>query len=573
MLCAFTTTAVAEEVDYTNSIVNADLSTTDAWNTEGTKGIKDGMVKVGSQAVYDFSQTITIPAGQYKLTAKAVYRYGSDEQAEYDAIKAGTDTHKTKLYVQTSAETYEANVFNRNEGASETDHAAGNGSVTINEKFVPNSSAAVQAWFDAGHYVNELVFNVLEEGQVKIGITTTDGVSGDYVNIGAWTLTRTGDVTYFADGDYLIVNTEAGCFLGGGNDWGTHATLLRKPQFFTLAHLGGNAYTLDSHQSNGGESHFLSTGLYCDGAAANWTFAKTESGNYTINNGGNYLAGNGANKVIVTVTEPNAAAEWTIISRAEAIAALDAATQENPVDATFYISNPEFKRNAGGWTITSAAGTGSPSNFAMGSGGNNANCAESYHSNNGFDASQTLAGMKPGVYRLGAHAFYRNDQDNTGVFPYVYVNEQQSLFPARTGSENDMASAYASFLNGSYAVDPIYFTVEEGGEVKIGVNGANTAFWNIWGEFGLTYYGVDADITTLKFGAYVSQVNELREAATEYSTQDVNAATKAALEAALVATETIEGTVEAYQAAIATLNTAVNAAKANADVKVAIDNM
>ena len=573
MLCAFTTTAVAEEVDYTNSIVNADLSTTDAWNTEGTKGIKDGMVKVGSQAVYDFSQTITIPAGQYKLTAKAVYRYGSDEQAEYDAIKAGTDTHKTKLYVQTSAETYEANVFNRNEGASETDHAAGNGSVTINEKFVPNSSAAVQAWFDAGHYVNELVFNVLEEGQVKIGITTTDGVSGDYVNIGAWTLTRTGDVTYFADGDYLIVNTEAGCFLGGGNDWGTHATLLRKPQFFTLAHLGGNAYTLDSHQSNGGESHFLSTGLYCDGAAANWTFAKTESGNYTINNGGNYLAGNGANKVIVTVTEPNAAAEWTIISRAEAIAALDAATQENPVDATFYISNPEFKRNAGGWTITSAAGTGSPSNFAMGSGGNNANCAESYHSSNGFDASQVLVGMKPGVYRLGAHAFYRNDQDNTGVFPYVYVNEQQSLFPARTGSENDMASAYASFLNGSYAVDPIYFTVEEGGEVKIGVNGANTAFWNIWGEFGLTYYGVDADITTLKFGAYVSQVNELREAATEYSTQDVNAATKAALEAALVATETIEGTVEAYQAAIATLNTAVNAAKANADVKVAIDNM
>ena len=200
-LCAFTTTAVAEEVDYTSSIVNADLSTTDAWNTEGTKGIKDGMVKVGSQAVYDFSQTITIPAGQYKLTAKAVYRYGSDEQAEYDAIKAGTDTHKTKLYVQTSAETYEANVYNRNEGASETDYAAGDGSVTINEKFVPNSSAAVQAWFDAGQYVNELVFNVLEEGQVKIGITTTDGVSGDYVNIGAWTLTRTGDAQNTGEGD------------------------------------------------------------------------------------------------------------------------------------------------------------------------------------------------------------------------------------------------------------------------------------------------------------------------------------------------------------------------------------
>lgn len=574
MLCAFTTTAVAEEVDYTSSIVNADLSTTDAWNTEGTKGISGGVVKVGSGSSFDFSQTITIPAGHYKMTAKAAYRYGANEQEEYDAIQAGANTHLAKLYAQTAAQTFETNVFNRYEGASETDYAAGSGSVTVNGLFVPNSSAAVQTWFEAGQYVNVLEFDVLEDGDVKIGIVKTESAAnGDYANIGAWTLTRTGDVTYFADGDYLIVNTETGCFLGGGNDWGTHATLLRKPQFFTLAHQGGNAYTLDSHQSNGGASHFLSTGLYCDGAAANWTFAKTESGNYTINNGGNYLAGNGANKVIVTVTEPNAAAEWTIISRDEAIAALDAATQENPVDATFYIANPEFKRNAGGWTITSAAGTGSPSNFAMGSSGNNANCAESYHSTNGFDASQTLAGMKPGVYRLDAHAFYRNDGDNTGVFPYVYVNEQQSLFPARTGPENDMASAYASFLNGSYAVDPIYFTVEEGGEVKIGVNGANTAFWNIWGEFGLTYYGVDADIATLKFGAYVAQVEALRATATEYLSADISPIVKAAIEVALAASENIELTEEAYVEAINVLTAANNNAKSSASNKVAIDNM
>ncbi|MBQ2435435.1 MAG: hypothetical protein II269_04825, partial [Bacteroidaceae bacterium] len=92
---------VVDPNDYTSYIVNADLSTTDAWNAEGTKGIKDGMVKVGSQAVYDFSQTITLPAGQYKMTAKAVYRYGDNEQAEYDAIQAGTDTHKAKLYAET----------------------------------------------------------------------------------------------------------------------------------------------------------------------------------------------------------------------------------------------------------------------------------------------------------------------------------------------------------------------------------------------------------------------------------------------------------------------------------------
>ncbi len=236
--------AAEEEVktDYTDAIVNADLSTTDAWNTEGTKGIKDGMVKVGSQAVYDFSQTITLPAGQYKMTAKAVYRYGSDEQAEYDAIQAGTETHKTKLYAETATKKYEANVQNRNDGASDADYAAGNGSVTINGKFVPNSSAAVQAWFDAGQYVNELVFNVYEDGQVKVGITTADGVAGDYTNIGAWTLTRLGDaveepvepdtpdtpVAPALDGTYFTV--------------GSAASTLELEKWYLLKSQGRNAY-------------------------------------------------------------------------------------------------------------------------------------------------------------------------------------------------------------------------------------------------------------------------------------------------------------------------------------------
>ena len=179
--------------DYTSYIVNADLSTTEAWNTDGTKGISGGMVKVASESAFDFNQTITLPAGQYKMTAKAAYRYTGSEQEEYDAIQTGAETHLVKLYAETASYKYEANVQNRYEGASETDYAAGNGSVTVNGKFVPNSSAAVQAWFNNGQYVNELVFNVQEDGQIKIGITRVGGIAGDYTNIGAWTLTRLGD--------------------------------------------------------------------------------------------------------------------------------------------------------------------------------------------------------------------------------------------------------------------------------------------------------------------------------------------------------------------------------------------
>ena len=178
--------------DYTSSIVNADLSTADAWNVEGTKGISGGMVKVASESNFDFFQTIALPAGQYKMTAKAAYRYTGSEQDEYNAIQAGTNTHLVKLYAATASYKYEANVQNRWEGASETNYA-GDGVSTVNGKYVPNSSNAVKTWFDNGMYVNELVFNVQEDGEVKIGITRVGGIAGDYTNIGAWTLTRLGD--------------------------------------------------------------------------------------------------------------------------------------------------------------------------------------------------------------------------------------------------------------------------------------------------------------------------------------------------------------------------------------------
>ena len=189
---------VVDPNDYTSYIKNADLSTSYAegavsedWNLTNSKGIKEGYARISGK-VFDFSQTITLPAGQYKMTAKAAYRFGADEQAEYNAIQAGDDTHLAKLYAATASYKYEANVMNRYEGASENDYANGSGSVTVNNLFVPNSSAAVKAWFDANQYVNELVFNVQEDGEVKIGIAK-NVESSDYTNIGAWTLTRLGD--------------------------------------------------------------------------------------------------------------------------------------------------------------------------------------------------------------------------------------------------------------------------------------------------------------------------------------------------------------------------------------------
>lgn len=181
--------------DYTNMIVNADLTGEGGFDATGTKGIDgSGVVKVGNAAAFDFKQTIAnLPAGQYKLTAQAAYRYGGSEADEYNAIVAETETKLVQLYATVGETTVATPIQNRYDGASETDYANGEGSVVVNEKYVPNSTNAVKAWFAAGQYVNEVIFNIAEAGDVTIGINRTGTPESDYTVIGPWTLTRLGD--------------------------------------------------------------------------------------------------------------------------------------------------------------------------------------------------------------------------------------------------------------------------------------------------------------------------------------------------------------------------------------------
>ncbi len=189
--------APAPKTDYTDHIVNADLTGTDpkGFDDAGTKGINgSGIVKCGNKAQFDFKQTISLPAGKYKLEAQAAYRYGDSEQAEYDAMQGYQATKFAYLYATIGENTVSTFVQNRYDGASDEDYASGSGSTVVNGKYVPNSSDAVQAWFNAGQYVNEVTFNLTAEGNVTIGVVLGESPSpSDYTVIGPWKLTRLGD--------------------------------------------------------------------------------------------------------------------------------------------------------------------------------------------------------------------------------------------------------------------------------------------------------------------------------------------------------------------------------------------
>lgn len=151
------------------------------------------LITYNGNAAFEVSQTIeNVPAGLYKLTVNAFYRAGSldDEKAK---IAAGTELEKElTMYAAVGDDTYSHKVMNLSEGA--TDVAYGEGTTMLdNGKFVPNSAAESRAWYIAGEYTNEVLFNVFEDGSVTIGLSKNEGLPSDYCPIGAWQLYRLGD--------------------------------------------------------------------------------------------------------------------------------------------------------------------------------------------------------------------------------------------------------------------------------------------------------------------------------------------------------------------------------------------
>ncbi len=316
-----------------------------------------------------------------------------------------------------------------------------------------------------------------------------------------------------AYGDYLIVDAD-GDYLGGGLTWGTQAAIIGKPQFIGFEVQGDGTYHLDSHQYNDENSHYMGANLYFDNATpVDWTIVEVEGG-YTISGTveaydeeGNftsyktgYLTSNGFQTVATVEVTPYA---WTLVTKDEVVASMADATEEVPVDVTALIAAPELKRHSNTewyptWTVTGYDGTDTPTDYSFGGSvdpSSVASCAESYHSENGFNFSQEITLPLAGYYTLSAKGFYRNDGSETLLLPVLYAGDQTSTFPELDTSAGSMAEAYAEFLEGLHQINAILFEAEEDGEtVTIGFKGEDTSLWNIFGELELLYYGTEEPV-------------------------------------------------------------------------------
>ncbi len=353
----------------------------------------------------------------------------------------------------------------------------------------------------------ELTFFLAEETEVSLGVNIIfKGGEGSFL-IDNFKLYQVMPVD---EGDYLVVNAVTGNYLAGGLLWGTQSMEGGKPQFMTFELKDGGTYTIDSHQSNGGDSHYLGTNLYVDSGAAEWVIAEVDGG-YTIYGTSvidnvtttGYLTGNGFQNPLSIETTAGATAVWELVTKDDIIASMADATEDNPVDVSALIPSCEPKRNPWGdsWTATGYNVSDDPGNCSFGvyNGGWASDC-ESYHSSNGFDIRQVIPELPAGSYTLTAQAFYRNDGTGT-TYPVMYVDGGNEVaFPNMTSASGattaatsgSMGTAYTDFLAGLYPIS-VDFTVDaDDTDVTVGFTNKSTtddSMWSIFGELGLLYLG------------------------------------------------------------------------------------
>ena len=294
----------------------------------------------------------------------------------------------------------------------------------------------------------------------------------------------------FAEGKYYLKNVGSGLFWGAGNDWGTRGSLLKHAEYVTLLPQEDETFQMETQVSNGGTAYYFE-GDYMDNAnPMKLTINKVGENRYTIADpNGNLFGYDGTSTVLGKSIAEGDNALWQIFSEDEMKATLDNASEDNGVDATFLIIDPNFgrnNRNVDAWTIES-------SNKNLSGGNNVNNCAEVYMS--AFTLSQEVA-VPNGKYVLtaqGAVTFHDNreikEYDGNG-YPQITANDKVSDFKEMEVDDrlSSMGKMSEQFTAGMYAVEPITVYVTDG-KLTIGAKSDRADIWACWDNFELTYYG------------------------------------------------------------------------------------
>lgn len=446
---------------------------------------------------FDIYQDLAgLPNGYYKVSVQGYYRAGNGGATAMD--------QNAYLYAGEKS----TPLMNINAHAGNSVFEGGNVSTVEGMGIVPNNMATASTAFTAGLYADNSVIVAVTDGTLRIGVKKDVKIEAD------WTIFDNFELTYYgndvpavvADGTYYMKNVAAGKFMNGGNSWGTQASLLDHGFDVKLTYANGK-YTIDTNVPNGAKQYLGSNG-FVDSDLAEWKIVPAGA-NYAITlDGVNFIGSDGSSVVNLALTDPTKAeAQWQFITKDELVAALDGATEANPVDATFFISGQNFNRADAN---RNAAWQGGP---ALG-GANENFCAEKWNVN--FDIYQDLAGLPNGYYKLSAQGYYRAGNGGATAMDqnaYLYAGENRTplmninahagdkTFDGLSGWDvsdiaglglvpNNMTIASKAFSAGLYTDNSVIALVTDG-TLRIGVKKdvLIDADWTIFDNFELAYIG------------------------------------------------------------------------------------
>lgn len=387
-------------------------------------------------------------------------------------------------------------------------------------------------------------------------------------------------------GDFYLYNVGQQQFFSGGSDWGAHAALANPGVLLTFEPEEGveMSFNINTHLENGTANDrpksYLNYRGYCDCAYGDdFLFIPVEGrpGVYNIVQNDYpdvYMAwnpnanvdGNGADETTVGTENrgldpADENAMWKVITLAEREAQIEKASIENPVDLSFYISNPGFNQRATDefWVSTGNRATDDASGRIWDRGNNRNDFAWEYWNYETFELNQGVeADLPEGIYRAEVQGIYRNgshdmqatnidDTDNNNL-AYFYANVAETALPnilegdglcpgegaaaydityeedPETGEPVEVSreekAYYGKYVNelenwfhcGYYKTSLVF--EHNGGEIFLGIYKeyqATLEDWAVVDNFRIVYYGKD---TTVEEVENLGQ-DSIKEIATE----------------------------------------------------------
>lgn len=271
------------------------------------------------------------------------------------------------------------------------------------------------------------------------------------------------------DNDFYFYNIGTQRFLCGGDDWGAHCAVGFPGQAITLLVYENengeptDSFYFDTHLNNGGELEYLGYNGYMDtGARDPWFFRPVEGkeGVYNICRRGEadeegnvedimlgYAPGtyNVVHSDMKGYDNPNN--QWKLVSRydREDLLMADNVSESNPVDASFYISCPNFSQrdDASAWMVEADGG----STGIYGRGGNKPDFAFEGWNTTSFNLSQYVEDLPAGWYRVSLTGYYRDGDHANQILNYAEgkaedPNYEPAQFAEFYAGDTEEAGAY-----------------------------------------------------------------------------------------------------------------------------------